>query len=84
LPAVGLLELTDAETGRRALVDTSSAAVRHGYAAFAAKRRADLARAVFAADAELIEVSTDGGHLDALVRFFQRRTSQERRMKAEG
>src|SRR5712692_9850753 len=39
LPAVGLLELEDAETGQRLLVDTGSRQVRAAYAAAAVARR---------------------------------------------
>jgi uncharacterized protein (DUF58 family) len=78
LPAVGLLELEDAETGDRLLLDTGSRAVREAYAAAAAARRAALRELCHSAAVDLIEVSTDGGHLDALIRFFRLR---ERRLK---
>src|SRR5215470_15263504 len=64
LPDVGLLEVEDAETGRRRLLDTGSRAVRQ------------LARS---AQIDLVEVSTDGGHLDALIRFFRLRERRLRR-----
>ena len=79
LPDVGLLELRDAEADAPLLVDTSSAAVRAAYAATAQRRRSDLARAARAADVDLIEVSTAGDHLDALVAFFRRR---QRRLRS--
>ena len=78
LPDVGILEVSDAETGRQAMIDTRSPAVRSAYALATAERNADLVRAVRAADAELIEVSTDGGHLDTLIRFFRRRQRRRR------
>jgi len=78
LPSVGLLELEDAETGDRLLLDTGSRAVREAYAAAAAARRAALRELCHSAHVDLIEVSTDGGHLDALIRFFRLR---ERRLK---
>lgn len=77
LPAVGLLELEDAETGERCLVDTTSRAVRAAVAEAARRRRQALQQVAGAARIDLIEVSTDGGHLDALVHFFQMR---ERRL----
>src|SRR5205085_1987485 len=76
---VGLLQLRDAETDAPLLVDTASAAVRAAYAAAAERRRAELARAARAADVDLIEVSTAGDHLDALVAFFRRR---QRRLRS--
>jgi len=78
LPNVGLLELQDAETGGQILVDTASAGVRTSYAEAQRRRREALRRTARAADVDLIEVSTAGGHLDALTGFFHRR---ERRLK---
>ena len=78
LPAVGLLELEDAETGERLLLDTNSAAVRDAFRAAADQRRAALIQLARQARVDVIEVSTDGRHLDALIRFFRLR---ERRMR---
>ena len=78
LPAVGLLELEDAETRARVLVDTSTRRVREAYAAAARQRREALRQLTRAAGADFVEVSTDGSHLDALIRFFRLR---EHRMK---
>jgi uncharacterized protein (DUF58 family) len=78
LPAVGLLELEDAETGERLLLDTNSATVRDAFHAAAERRRTALRQMARQARVDLIEVSTDGGHLDALIRFFRLR---ERRMR---
>jgi uncharacterized protein (DUF58 family) len=78
LPAVGLLELADAETGEQVLVDAGSAAVRAAFAAAQRRRNDDLRRAFRGAGVDAIEVSTAGGHLDVLVAFFRRR---EQRLK---
>src|SRR5262245_37873286 len=80
LPAVGLVQMEDAETGRQILVDTSSAAVRDAFAARARERRAALRQLSHGARIDLIEVSTDGGHLDALIRFFRLRERRLRRV----
>lgn len=77
LPDVGLLEVEDAESGGRTLIDTSAEAVRDAHAANAARRQAELARLVRASNADLLEVSTDGSHFDALLGYFRRR--QKRR-----
>jgi uncharacterized protein (DUF58 family) len=79
LPPVGLLEVEDAETGGRLLIDTSSRAVRNVFAAAAHGRREALHQLAGAAQIDLIEVSTEGKHLDALVRFFQMRERRLRR-----
>jgi uncharacterized protein (DUF58 family) len=79
LPAVGLLELEDAETGKRLLLDTTSRQVREAFAHAARKRREKLRQLARSARTDLIEVSTDGGHLDALIRFFRLRERRLRR-----
>jgi len=80
LPALGLLQMEDVETGRQLLVDTSSALVREAFAARARERRAALRHIAHGARIDLIEVSTDGGHLDALIRFFRLRERRLRRV----
>jgi uncharacterized protein (DUF58 family) len=79
LPAVGLLDLEDAETGERLLLDTNSAAVRDAFQEAAERRRTTLRQMARQARVDLIEVSTDGGHLDALIRFFRLRERRLRR-----
>jgi uncharacterized protein (DUF58 family) len=79
LPAVGLLELEDAESGERLLLDTNSAAVRHSFRSAAEQRRAALVQLARQARVDVIEVSTTGGHLDALIRFFRLRERRLRR-----
>jgi uncharacterized protein (DUF58 family) len=79
LPAVGLLELEDAEDGGRLLVDTTNRQVRTAFAAAAVRRREALRHLAHQARMDLVEVSTNGGHLDALVHFFQQRERRLRR-----
>ena len=79
LPAVGLLELEDAETGQQLLVDTSSKAVRAAFQAQALARQEAIRQLARSAGVDLVEVSTDGRHLEALVRFFQLRERRQRR-----
>jgi uncharacterized protein (DUF58 family) len=79
LPAVGLLELEDAESDRRVLVDTGDRSVRDAYRAGAAARREAFRRLAQSAGVDRIEVSTAGGHLEALVRFFRLRERRLRR-----
>jgi uncharacterized protein (DUF58 family) len=77
LPAIGLLEMRDAETGRTLLVDTSDADFRAAHQRAAQNRRTALRQMVNAARADWLNVATDGSHLDALLRFFRVR---ERRL----
>ena len=79
LPAVGLLAVEDAETGQPLLVDTASAAVRTAYAQATRRRRDDVRQLMHTSGIDLIDVTTDGGHLDALVAFFQTREARLRR-----
>jgi uncharacterized protein (DUF58 family) len=79
LPAVGLLEVEDSESGVRLLLDTRGRAVREAYRDAAAARREALRRLAHAAHTDLVEVSTDGSHLDALIRFFRLRERRLRR-----
>jgi uncharacterized protein (DUF58 family) len=79
LPAVGLVELEDAESGRRLLLDTGDPAVRHAFRDSATSRREAVRQLTRSAGVDLIEVSTDGSHLDALIRFFRLRERRQRR-----
>jgi uncharacterized protein (DUF58 family) len=79
LPAVGLIEVEDAETGKHFLLDTRRSAVRQAYAAAGARRKAAFTALARSGKVDLIDVSTDGAHFDALVRFFRLRESRRRR-----
>jgi uncharacterized protein (DUF58 family) len=79
LPAVGLLELEDAETGERLLLDTASSAVRDAFRSAAVGRWLALKQLAAQARTDLVDVSTDGSHLDALIRFFRLRERRLRR-----
>jgi uncharacterized protein (DUF58 family) len=73
LPDAGLVQFADAETGRPLLVDTSHPGVRAGHARAAALRRERVRAQTRAAGVDLVEATTEGGHLDALVDYFRRR-----------
>jgi uncharacterized protein (DUF58 family) len=75
----GLLTLEDAETGRRLLVDTGSAAFRADAAAVAGAREAALAAELGAAGIDLIRVDATRSVVEPLVAFFQRRKKRLRR-----
>jgi uncharacterized protein (DUF58 family) len=79
LPPAGLVELEDAETGARFLLDTGSRPIRLAYAKAAERRHAALVQLVRSAGADLVDVTTDGSHLDALIRFFRVRERRLRR-----
>jgi uncharacterized protein (DUF58 family) len=73
LPAVGLVELEEAETGARYVVDTGSPRVREAFAREAAARRAARDRELRGADVDAIVVETDRPYARALLRFFRAR-----------
>lgn len=73
LPAVGLLQVRDVESGQTLLLDTSAAGFSQAYANLGQARRERVRQCVNAAGADWLEVSTDGSHLDALLRFFRLR-----------
>ncbi len=79
IPPVGLVRLEDAETGAPFLLDTNSPAVRAAYSQEAQRRQDALRRLMRSAQIDLVEASTDGTHLQSLVRFFQLRERRLRR-----
>jgi uncharacterized protein (DUF58 family) len=79
LPAVGLVEMQDAETGERLIVDTSSPRFRTAFKERQTERRAAFAQLARSHRIDVLDVSTAGGHLDALIRFFRIRERRLRR-----
>jgi uncharacterized protein (DUF58 family) len=79
LPAVGLLQVEDAETGEQVLLDTSRVAVRQAYAEHARQQRERFRQLSRSCRVDLIEVGNDGRHLEALLRFFRIRERRLRR-----
>lgn len=78
-PATGLVRLQDAETGGQVLIDTGDRTLREGVMARAAARTAAFTKLARGSQADVIEVSTDGNHFDALLSFFRKRDRQRRR-----
>ncbi len=73
LPAVGLVELRDAETGERTLVDTFDRGMREAFAANAQGRSSALRELLRAASVDQVEIRTDSDYLLPLVKFFRMR-----------
>jgi uncharacterized protein (DUF58 family) len=78
LPSVGLIEIEDAETGKHLLVNSRRNSVREAYALAAVRRKEEFASLTRSGRVDLIDVSTDGAHFDALVKFFRLRESRRR------
>lgn len=73
LPRVGMIELEDAETGRRTVVDTSSRRVRRAFSEQARRRRDELTRLMRRCGCDLVHVRTGEPYLQTLIELFRRR-----------
>jgi uncharacterized protein (DUF58 family) len=73
LPAVGLLDLRDAETDERALVDTFDQDVREKFAAKARLRLESLRRLLRSANVDHVEIRCEADYMLPLIKFFRMR-----------
>lgn len=73
LPAAGIIQLADAETGRITEVDSSSKSVRQAYAAHVAEIDDDRRRVFGELGIDEIVVRVGEDYVPALLRFFKRR-----------
>jgi uncharacterized protein (DUF58 family) len=73
LPAVGIIELRDAETGKRALVDTFDRRARNKFAATAQRRLESLRRLLGASGVDHVEIRCDDDYVLPLMKFFRMR-----------
>ena len=83
LPDLGLLTMTDAESGEQLFVDTSDAGFRKRFAAAAEQREAGLRAALARAGIDTLELATNDDLLDAILRFADLR-KQRARLSAGG
>jgi uncharacterized protein (DUF58 family) len=77
LPPVGLVELEEAETGQRWVVDTGDRRVREAFVRTAAEARDARDRDLRAADVDAVLVGTDRPYADSLRRFFRMRERRQ-------
>lgn len=77
IPAIGYLELEDAETGERMLLNTNHKKTTKIYSEWIRKQQAENKRLLRSMGVDMIEVSTDRPYIDAIIRFFKLR---EKRM----
>ena len=73
LPAVGLIEAEDAETGERVWLDAGDAAVRERFALQAAGAHEARRRTLASLGVDVVEISTDGSYVTPLLSYFQAR-----------
>jgi len=81
LPDLGLVEVEDAETGARRLIDTSSRRVREAHGQRHARRVAERTALLRKMGVDLLEVRTDQPYDVPIMKFFQLR---ERKLRRHG
>lgn len=78
-PAIGMVELEDAETGETVLVDSGSLSFRKLYAQTASERRQKTALLFQTNGVDEIAISTETEYVEPLIRFFKKRERMLRR-----
>jgi len=73
LPDVGLIELEDAETGERLILDTGDRRVRDAFEQRATEACRERDRMLHRVDVDAIALRTDRPYAEALLRFFRMR-----------
>ncbi|MBT6175715.1 MAG: DUF58 domain-containing protein [Deltaproteobacteria bacterium] len=76
LPPVGILELEDAETGETIIVDTRDKNTREGFRILGRDDRNQRREGFRRAGIGQIELRTDRGYIDPIMRFFRSRDAQ--------
>ncbi len=71
MPDVGVVELQDAETGRKVCVDTSSSAVRDHYAAAWNEREERTRELLLHNRIDIADISTDSDYVAELIKLFK-------------
>ena len=79
IPNVGLVHMSDPETGERIRVDTGSAAVRQSVAQAAKQRIVNLENSFRAAKIDFIHIDDPNSVVDPLAKFFRMRERRQRR-----
>lgn len=73
LPELGLLEISDAETGEQMVIDTSSQSVRELFSDRSLGHRAQVEQLLRRLRVDRIPIRTDEGYVEPLIRFFRYR-----------
>lgn len=76
LPDIGIVPFRDAESGKEALVDTSSKKVREAYKKRVKDRKKSLHQYFLKNKMDYIDVYTNESYIRPLINFFQRRISR--------
>lgn len=78
LPNVGFIELEDAETGERILIDTTDAGLRQDFSLQAGAEREARERVLRRINIDRIDIRTDQSYAEPLIRFFRQRARRFR------
>ena len=78
LPDIGLVTMTDAETGEQLVVDTHDRSFRERFAAAAQRRETALLDGLARSGVDTLELATDGDLMDAILRFADLRKQRSR------
>ena len=78
LPAIGLIELEDAETGEQLVVDTSDPTFRDAFQAGIENARAERRRMFRRTKVDVMSLRTGDSYVEPLMRFFQERARRFR------
>ena len=78
LPDLGLVDLEDAESGERVLVDSGDPEARRLYAAAAQQRATGRREAFRAAGVDELELPLDGDYVQPLLAYFRQRATARR------
>ncbi len=78
LPAIGSIELEDAETGEQLTVNLSDPAFREAFERNVTETRTALEREFRKTGVDVVEISTDRPYADRLMRFFRQRAKRFR------
>lgn len=73
MPNAGLIEMRDPESGKSVLIDSSNKAFRKKFTQESEHRRIALKNLFRSIGMDLIEISTETGYVEPLVRFFKER-----------
>lgn len=78
LPNMGLVDLTDAETGETIVVDTGDRRTRRTFAMHAGARQAEIADLFRRIRMDYVPIRTDESYVEPLIRFFRHRNKLSR------
>lgn len=76
IPAIGVIEAEDPETGARMLLDTFDPAVRAAYAEYARQDMEQRERLFRSMKLDALDIRTDAPYIQTLMSFFHRRASR--------